>query len=122
MRSKKSIAAAVVLAATALVSTMQAQAEAPDSPCTLFLCMAGKTGQGNTTGGCEAAFIKWNLPTCIGGLAVYTGQYCNNFNGQLSSISRQTYMNSCPGATDTGNNNSISQQIINRWGSVQTVQ
>lgn len=95
--------------------TTSAQAQVPD-PCTLYLCMASKSGQGTVPANCTAAVTYWHMPAPAG-LAIYSYSPWK-FLAQKSYNNRKQYMNSCSGATNTQNNSNISDTIMNQWGSI----
>lgn len=83
-------------------------------PCTVYMCMAGISGEGATGGpGCAPALIFWHA-IAPAGLAVW--DYWG-FDEIASYALRETYLSSCPGA-DYLSNAAIVQEILAEWGSV----
>ncbi len=89
-----------------MVLSTPVRAQAPD-PCTVFLCMAGMSGSGASG------------PECAGAIATFFSMQVWSpwFNGPATSMVRQTYLMSCPGA-NTGTNSAILSAIILQWGQV----
>lgn len=112
MRLRTSFGALSVALGIASMAT-SAQAQVP-SPCTVYLCMASKSGQGIAPANCAPAIAYWHAPAPAG-LAIYIYW---KFKAQASYNNRKQYMNSCSGATNTQNNSNISDTIMNQWGSV----
>ena len=112
MRLRTPSAALSVALGIASMNTT-AQAQVPD-PCTVYLCMAGMSGQGSVPANCAPAVAYWHAPAPAG-LAIYVYW---KFKAQASYNNRKQYMNSCSGATDTQKNSNISDIIMNQWGSV----
>ena len=110
--------AALSLALSLVGLSTPAQAQAPD-PCTLYLCMASISGQGSKPANCIPSTTYWGIPVEAGGFAVY---YYGVFVPPASYMVRQTYLNSCPGATNTANNSTILNAIMSQWGYEQYAQ
>lgn len=112
MKLRTPLAALSLALGIASLST-SAQAQAPD-PCTLYLCMASKSGQGSQPANCTPAISYWHFAFPFG-LAIYD-YYTGEFMAEPSYNYRKQYMNNCPGATNTSNNSNISDAIMNQWG------
>lgn len=106
--------ATLLFALSFVGASTPARAQATDA-CTVYLCMASISGQGSPPANCTAAILQWHLPQFIGGLAIYNWHPWK-FLPKPSYNNRKQYINSCSGATDTANNGSISDSIMNQWG------
>lgn len=110
--AKKLFATVTLTAGIVLGASTPVQAQAID-PCTVYLCMAGISGEGASGGpGCAPAMAWWHSPAPAG-LAVYV---YGVFIPPASYALREEYLSSCVGA-DYLTNAAIVQEILAMWGS-----
>jgi hypothetical protein len=111
-KAKKLLATATLTIGLGLGLSAPVHAQAFD-PCTVYMCMAGISGEGATGGpGCAPALFFWH-DVAPAGLAVY--DYFG-FDAPASYALREAYLSSCPGA-DYLSNAAIVQEILAEWGS-----
>jgi len=94
--------ALALIAATGFSTPVQAQA--PD-PCSMYLCMAGMSGQGTSGPECAAPIAAFHM------IQVWSPW----FNPPATAMARQNYMMACPNAA-VGTNAAIMASIIATWG------
>ena len=80
-------------------------AQTPD-PCSVYVCMAGISGDG-TTGG----------PECAGAIAAFHAIqiWDPHFDSGATAAARRTFLMTCPGA-QVATNAAILEAIITQWG------
>ncbi|WP_126941655.1 hypothetical protein [Xanthomonas sp. BRIP62409] len=103
MKPRTTAATFALAAALGLGLSAPARAQAPD-PCSVFLCMASKTGFGAPTAECAAPIGVFHA------IQVWDP----HFDSPATAAARRAYLMTCPGASVP--NQAILEAIIGKWG------